>query len=215
MIESFGSWWAGRDVVRRRAGSSPRTPCFAAAHRRAAKDRGAGPVGTVAALHEGPQHAWRRRARRTRCSSAATILRCTRQAVAPFWRDALAVGSTPYRACGAYPRDGHSNPRWARSASAASSSSSASASASEPSSGHCVARGPARRAMLVDLPADHVAWACDFVQPTTSGSASLRATLATHDRPRRSDVRAERRVVCAASPERHPEGCAGGIRLRP
>src|SRR5205809_4079371 len=42
------------DVVRRRAGSRRRErPASAAAHRRATKDRGAGPVGTVAALHDG------------------------------------------------------------------------------------------------------------------------------------------------------------------
>src|SRR6266566_5478291 len=41
------------DVVRRRAGSRRRErPASAAAHRGAAKDSGAGPVGTLAALHD-------------------------------------------------------------------------------------------------------------------------------------------------------------------
>src|SRR5438309_11981569 len=92
------------DVVRRRAG-----PASAAAHRRAAKDRGAGPVGTVAALYDG--------ARRTPGAGVARR-HVARPAgdhppLAPgrlprvLATTLSAVGATPDGVGGADTRDGH------------------------------------------------------------------------------------------------------------
>src|SRR5256884_2278874 len=107
------------DVVRRRAGSRRRErPASAAAHRRATKDRGAGPVGTVAALHDGARSthgadvARRHLARPAGDHPPLAPGRLSRL-LAPTLS---AVGSTPYRARGAYPRDGHQQSALGRGA---------------------------------------------------------------------------------------------------
>src|SRR5437016_7181921 len=198
-------------------------PASAAAHRRAAKDGGAGPVGTVAALHDGARSthgagvARRHVARPAGDNPALAPGRLSRVLASTL----TAVGSTPYSACGAYPRMATSNPCWG----------------AERLRGELLKLGirvckrTVQRYMRRARPRgdgqcwstflrNHVAWACDFVQTYDVRFREvfvlfLPRPWATHDRPRRSDVRAERRVVCAASPERHPGGCAGGIRLRP
>jgi hypothetical protein len=170
----------------------------AAAHRRAAQDRGAGPVGTVAALHDRARSTpgagvARRHVARPAGDHPPLAQGRPSRVLAPTLS---AVGSTPDGAGGAHPRDGHAQSvAGARSASAASCSSSASASAREPSSGTCVARG--RRATLVDIPAESrcvgVRLRADLRRPVPRG---LRALLprpwSTQDRPRRGDVRTER-----------------------
>src|SRR2546422_10545858 len=89
-------------------------PASAAAHRRAAKDRGAGPVGTVAALHDGARStpgagvARRHVARPAGDNPALAPGRLSRVLASTL----TAVGSTPYSACGAYPRMATSNPCW-------------------------------------------------------------------------------------------------------
>ena len=50
---------------------------------------------------------------------------------------------------------------------------------------------------------------------TTRRMIDVLRPWATPDRPHRGDIRTERRVVRAASPERHPGCGAGGSRLRP
>jgi hypothetical protein len=56
----------------------------------------------------------------------------------------------------------------------------------------------------------------DLRHPVPRGlRALLPRSPAPQDRPRGGHIRAQRRVVRAASPERHHGGCAGGLRLRP
>src|SRR5207244_11806659 len=104
---------------RRRRGPprrSPRRerPASAAAHRRAAKDGGAGPVGTVAALHDGARSthgtgvARRHVARPAGDNPALAPGRLSRVLASTL----TAVGSTPHSACGAYPRMATRNPCW-------------------------------------------------------------------------------------------------------
>src|SRR5213593_3127327 len=142
-------------------------PASAAAHRRAAKDRGAGPVGTVAALHDG-----------ARSTPGAGVARrdVARPAgdhppLAPGRLSRLlaptlsAVGSTPYSACGAYPRDGHQQsalgrgaPPWrapqARHPRLHENRPAVQASREARGAGQC-------GSTFLRI---HVAWACDFVQ---------------------------------------------------
>src|SRR5207247_281194 len=89
------------DVVRRRAGSRRRErPASAAAHRRAAKNCGAGPVGTMAALHDGARSthgagvARRHGARPAGDNPPLAPGRLSRVLAPPL----SAVGSTPYPA---------------------------------------------------------------------------------------------------------------------
>ena len=212
------------DVVRRRAGSRRRErPASAAAHRRATKDRGAGPVGTVAALHDGARSTpgagvARRHVARPAGDHPPLAPGRLSRVLAPTLS---AVGSTPYRACGAYPRDGHQQSALGRGASPRRAAQARHPRLQENRPAiHASREAPRRRAMLVDLPAESrrvgVRLRADLRRPVPRGLRALRPRAwATHDRPRRSDVRAERRVVCAASPERRPGGCAGGFRLRP
>src|SRR5213593_3250016 len=139
----------------------------AAAHRRAAKDRGAGPVGTVAALHDGARSthgtgvARRHVARPAGDNPALAPGRLSRVLASTL----TAVGSTPYSACGAYPRMATSNPCWG----------------AERLRGELLKLGirvckrTVQRYMRRARPRgdgqcwstflrNHVAWACDFVQ---------------------------------------------------
>src|SRR5437667_8280949 len=89
-------------------------PASAAAHRRATKDRGAGPVGTVAALHDGARSTHgagvaRRHVARPAGDNPPLAPGRMSRVLAPTLS---AVGSTPYSACGAHPRDGHRQSRW-------------------------------------------------------------------------------------------------------
>src|SRR5881396_537809 len=156
------------DVVRRRAGSRRRErPASVAAHRRAAKYRGAGPVGTVAALHDGAHSTpgagvARRHVARPAGDHPPLAPGRLSRVLAPTLS---AVGSTPYRACGAHPRDGHQQ----------------SALGAERLRGELLKLGirvckrTVQRYMRRARPRgdgqcwstflrNHVAWACDFVQ---------------------------------------------------
>src|SRR5438128_7657666 len=202
------------DVVRRRAGSRRRErPASAAAHRRATKDRGAGPVGTVAALHDGARSTYgagvaRRHVARPAGDNPPLAPGRLSRVLAPTLS---AVGSTPYRACGAYPRDGHQQSALGRGAPRQAAQARHPRLQENRPAIQASREAPRRRAMLVDLPAESrrvgVRLRVDLRRPVPRGlRALLPRSWATHDRPRRSDVRAERRVVCAASPERHPGG---------
>src|SRR5438874_6084815 len=98
------------DVVRRRAGSRRRErPASAAAHRGAAKDSGAGPVGTLAALHDGSRSTpgagvARRHVARPAGDHPPLAPGRLSRLLAPTLS---AVGATPSPARGASPRHGH------------------------------------------------------------------------------------------------------------
>src|SRR5437899_5679788 len=143
-------------------------PASAAAHRRATKDRGAGPMGTLAALHDGARSTHgagvaRRHVARPAGDNPPLAQGRLSRVLAPTLS---AVGSTPYRACGAYPRDGHQQSALGRGASPRRAPQARHPRLQENGPAvHASREAPRRRAMLVDLPArNHVAWACDFVQ---------------------------------------------------
>ena len=173
-------------------------PASAAAHRRATKDRRAGPVGTVAALHGGARSTpaagvTRRHVARPASDNPPLAPGRLSRLLAPTLS---AVGSTPYSACGAHPRDGHQQSALGRGAAPrrAPQARHPRLQANRPAI-HASREAPRRRAMLVDLPAESrrvgVRLRADLRRPVPRG---LRALLprpwATHDRPRRSDVRA-------------------------
>src|SRR5438552_4586694 len=156
------------DVVRRRAGSRRRErPASAAAHRRATKDRGAGPVGTVAALHDGARSTpGAGVARRPLLVQPATILRWHQAGCRAFWRRRSRPSGRPPTARAALIREmATSNPRWG----------------AERLRGELLKLGirackrTVQRYMRHARPRgdgqcwstflrNHVAWACDFVQ---------------------------------------------------
>src|SRR5438094_6980546 len=142
-------------------------PAPAAAHHRAAKDRGAGPVGTVAALHDGARSTpgagvARRHVARPAGDHPPLAPGRLSRLLAPTLS---AVGSTPYRACGAYPRDGHQQSALGRGAPPRRAAQL----------GIRVCKRTVQRYMRHARPRgdgqcwstflrNHVAWACDFVQ---------------------------------------------------
>src|SRR3989441_3482598 len=89
-------------------------PASAAAHRRAAKDRGAGPVGTVAALHDGARSTHGAGVARPHLLvQPATILRWHQAGCRAFWRRRSRPSGRPPTARAALIREmATSNPRW-------------------------------------------------------------------------------------------------------
>src|SRR6266566_4587707 len=146
------------DVVRRRAGLVAENALLRqqliVAQRKMA---GRVPVGTVAALHDGARStpgagvARRHLARPAGDHPALAPGRLSR-VLAPTLS---AVGSTPYRACGAYPRDGHQQSALGRGASPrrAAQARHPRLQANRPAI-HASREAPRRRATLVALLAE-------------------------------------------------------------
>ena len=212
------------DVVRRRAGLVAenlllRQQLIAAQRKIAGRVRWASWQRFTMGLAARMAPAWRDA---TLLVQPATILRWHRAGFRGFWRRrSRPSGRPPYGACGAHSRDGRTQSALGRGAPPRRAAQARHPRLQENRSAvHALREAPRRRAKLVDFPAESprvgVRLGADLRR---SLPRSLRSLLprpwATADRPRRSDLRAERRVVRAASPKRHHGGCAGGLRLRP